>query len=203
MVDWDAGCRGSCCRNGSQSSCLLWQWCCGCGVSSLHRKLDTRKRKKVFKTFHLPIIASIQSFLTPFSPAPTIHQSDNSHSISDMHTLFMHTRFISVADGLKLLSCLRYGERNLISYYTHSHTHTYTHSHKLDVEAFSLVEPFIWSFYGSGPGSLNAQTESQEPLSQNTVQLSFHQQHLTAAMCVCLLTALGHIQHVEGKEMIN
>lgn len=67
------------------------------------------KEKKVFKTFHLPFIASIQSFLTPFSPAPTIHQSDNSSNISDMqtHTLFTHTRFISVADGLKLLSCLR------------------------------------------------------------------------------------------------
>lgn len=30
------------------------------------------KQKKVFKTFHFPFIASVQSFLTPFSPAPTL-----------------------------------------------------------------------------------------------------------------------------------
>ncbi len=136
---------------------------------------NNNKKVLDFSSFH-----SHYSVLTePLLTHSYNTQSDNSHDISNMPHTYSHTHFISVADGLKLLSCLRWEGRNLISYYTHTHTHTHTHTvymlthTELDVKAFGLVEPFIWSFYGSGPGSLNAQSGSQDPLSQNTVQLSF------------------------------
>lgn len=71
-----------------------------------------------------------------------------------------------------VLSKMRREKSDLTLHTLIQYIYTLTHT-ELDVKAIGLVEPFIWSFYGSGPGSLHAQTESQDPFGQNSIQLSF------------------------------